>query len=98
MKLKLFDPHGPLTPEIAGDAILLAGGGDVPQAVIGQWSPHELAIAFDWAIREHMAASDNAVQRRPKPWFVTVAELIEHPGVFCTADGKLIPRVDEAGA
>lgn len=72
MKITLFDPRQKLTPEITGDMLLLAGV-DIPQGVIGQWTPNELALAYDWACREHLSASGNPVQRRPRPWFTRFA-------------------------
>jgi hypothetical protein len=44
------------------------------QGAVETWTELELALAFDWAMREHLAASGNPVKRRDKPSFVTAAE------------------------
>jgi hypothetical protein len=41
---------------------------------IGHWTPLERLIAYDWALRCHLRASDNPTQLRPKPNFVEIAE------------------------
>lgn len=72
MRLTLFDPHMKLTAELTRDMLLLVSIG-IPAAIVEQWTPNELALAYDWAAREHLSASDNPVQRRPRPWFITLA-------------------------
>lgn len=72
MRLTLFDPHMKLTAELTRDMLLLVST-DVPAAIVEQWTPNELALAYDWAAREHLSASDDPVQRRPRPWFITLA-------------------------
>jgi hypothetical protein len=68
----LLEPAGGYTPEVVESALLLVGLPVVPPlAVIEQWSPLELMVAFDWAMREHLHASDNPLMCRPRPWFVT---------------------------
>lgn len=74
MKITVYDAHKKLTPDITADMLLLVSVEILP-AVIAMWTPNELALAYDWAAREHLAASDNRGVRRPKPWFVTAAEL-----------------------
>lgn len=41
-----------------------------PEA-LAQLSPHELMLACDWAVREHLSASDNLNHRREQPWFLS---------------------------
>jgi len=72
VRITVFDPHQKLTASITEDMLLLAGVKVAPE-VIGQWTPNEMALAYDWAAREHLSASDNPVQRRPRPWFVTLS-------------------------
>lgn len=38
-----------------------------------RWTKHELILAYDWAAREHLRASDVLVRRRDKPSFLTTA-------------------------
>lgn len=82
MKITVFDPHAKLTPEIVGDMLLLAAV-DIPPHIIAVWTPNELALAYDWAAREHLSASDNSVRRRPKPWFIIAAGLLEFLDGLC---------------
>jgi hypothetical protein len=78
VKLTLFDPRERMTPEITADMLLLVGA-EVSPVIIARWTLHEQALAYDWACRRHLRASDNNhVPSRPKPWFVTVAETM-HP-------------------
>jgi len=51
------------------DLLCLVGANPNPDHV-KQWTEIEKLVAYDWAIREHLHASDNAVRRRAKPWFV----------------------------
>jgi len=57
--------------ELLADALLIVG---VPATVeqISPWTANERLMAYDWAMREHLRASDNATRRRPKPSFVAV--------------------------
>ena len=60
-----------LTPEELDEEVLCAALGLVGESVtyeaIGRWAPLERAIAYDWAMREHLSASDNPTRRRPRP-------------------------------
>lgn len=66
-RLRLIDPARDLTPKIVADLLSLVC---VDAGSPADWSPVELRIAYDWAIREHLHASDNVVRRRPRPWFL----------------------------
>ncbi len=66
-RITLIDPATDLTPGIVADLLSLVCV-DAPCAA--GWSPIELRIAYDWAVREHLHASDNVVRRRPRPWFL----------------------------
>jgi hypothetical protein len=61
-----------LTPTAVHDALCLT---DQPPSIetVRTWSKYELLLAYDWALREHLAAADNPVQRRQRPSF-TMAE------------------------
>lgn len=73
MRPELYVP-GELTPEVLHDVLGLAGS-HVPKNLIEPWTPLERALACDWAMREHLVASDHDRRiRRPRPSFVTAAE------------------------
>lgn len=55
------------------NALLLAGI-SLRTYQVQPWTHLERLIAYDWAMREHLSASDNPVHLRDKPHFVTVAE------------------------
>jgi hypothetical protein len=38
-----------------------------PVAYIERWSPMERILVYDWAMREHLKASDNIIRRRDRP-------------------------------
>lgn len=65
-------PGGGLTADAVRDALALAGA-EVPAEAIEQWTEGERMMAYDWAMRQYLRASDTAVRRRPKPWFVRVS-------------------------
>lgn len=60
--------------EVLHDMLLLVGV-KVPARELEQLSPMEGLVVTDWAIREHLRASDNTLWHRPKPY---VLILIEH--------------------
>lgn len=63
-----------LTAEMTRDVLALVGAQVAAETADG-WTYHELLMAYDWAMREHLRASDNTtVRRRDKPSFVQVAE------------------------
>jgi len=52
-------------------ALMLVGGHDVPREAVTRWTDEQCRQAHDWALTEHVAASDNDdVQRLPKPEWV----------------------------
>lgn len=67
MRITVYAPKE-LTPEAVHDALTLT---DRPPAIdaVQTWSRYELLLAYDWAIREHLAASDQPMQRRQRPTF-----------------------------
>ncbi len=73
MRITFYEPAGGLQPDIACNALALAGV-KVRQADVAQWTRLELLLAYDWAMREHLGASDNPVRRRDCPHFVRLAE------------------------
>lgn len=79
VRLTLWEPKGKLTAEIVYDVLTLGCGiGDLPSREeaglqIRRWTPNERSIVYDWAIREHLRASDNlTVRRRPRPYLVEI--------------------------
>jgi hypothetical protein len=75
MRPELLSPEEPLDTKTVL-AVLQLVEVNVNQAAAA-WTPLELALAYDWAAREHLAASDSPVKRRPKPSFVEAAEKAE---------------------
>jgi hypothetical protein len=76
MRPELMTPEGALDRGMLRDVLLLVSV-TVDEASMEPWTDLELALAYDWAMREHLAASDNPVKRRPKPLFVEAAEKAE---------------------
>lgn len=60
------DGEGGPYPSIVRDLLLLAGE-DIPLDRITGWSAEDRAKVTEWAGREHLNASDNPVERRPRP-------------------------------
>lgn len=94
-----------MTPLVVRSFLRLVGS-DVPTAEIEKWSPLERALAYDWAYRVHLKASDNIIKLREKPTFVTAAERHEPdpatgPGVmlaFLKSRGELGANPTAIGA
>lgn len=67
MRVKLL-ADGAVTDEELQDAISLADDVVPHPQELQRWTELERALVYDWALREHMRASDHPVRRRPRPW------------------------------
>jgi len=65
-RVSFFTPSNGLTAETTSRALDLVGVAREPSD-LGQLSPLELQLVYDWAMRVHLAAADNRVQERPRP-------------------------------
>lgn len=74
------------TPDDIAAILMLVCKDTVPVEVIGQWSPLEQAVVIDWAMREHLAASDNLCHRRPKPWIIEASAVARNDEVAATVN------------
>lgn len=75
MRLTLWLPEGELTGELVSSVLELVSL-TIPESITSQWTLNERRVAYDWAMREHIGASDNPVRRRDKPWFIKQATAI----------------------
>jgi hypothetical protein len=73
MRPDLWTPEGTLDPELLSDVLILVGV-HIPAAQMERWTHLERVLAYDWAWRLHLRASDNLNHARQKPWFVSQAE------------------------
>lgn len=72
----LYPAKGGLTHQTALDALSLVMEKTPTLERIKEWSRQELIVAYDWAMREHLYASDNdRVRRREQPWFLKERQL-----------------------
>lgn len=63
-----YDPEGTLDVETVNDMLSLVGYRlRRTNGATLAWTANELLVAYDWAAREHLNASDNPVRRRPRP-------------------------------
>jgi hypothetical protein len=69
-RVEFLEPPGGIDAEMLRDVILLAGGPAVPPERLARWTDLERLLAYDWAAREHLHASDNRTRRRPRPSFL----------------------------
>jgi len=68
MRLTVYEPEN-LAPQVVRDVMTLAAS-DVPDlGVVRAWTRNEQLLAYDWAMREHLAASDGLARRRERPAF-----------------------------
>lgn len=69
MRTGMMKPKGKLTPSVCEDVLLLIG--ETPPSDPKTWTESQLAIAYDYAIRIHLRASDNrGVRLHPRPRFL----------------------------
>lgn len=69
----------------------------VPAAEISRWTRFELILAYDWAWRRHLVASDHPRRLlRDKPSFVAAAQAKRHPGTALGEAG--IPATSHPGS
>jgi hypothetical protein len=65
-----FTPSGPITIQLLVDVLSLIGV-TVSMGKMATWTHNQRVDAYDWAIREHLAASDNNdVARVERPAFL----------------------------
>lgn len=69
MRVEFLDPKAKLTPELVTDALSLVGV-LADWETVATWTDLERLMAYDWAIRTHLHASDVPVRVRPRPSFV----------------------------
>jgi hypothetical protein len=70
-RVTFYEPEE-LTRQVVADILDLVCA-SVPRPQVNQWTRLEMLAAYDWAMREHLHASDNtAVRRREKPSFIDV--------------------------
>jgi hypothetical protein len=70
--------NGVVSAEICFDALLLVGDADIDESTIAAWTQEQRNVAYDWAMRTHLRASDNDdvfLPERPDfiPWQVNGA-------------------------
>jgi hypothetical protein len=68
VKTEFLEPRE-LTAGVTRNVMLLVGA-DVPLEAVATWTRMELLVAYDWAMREHLTASDSRLRRREMPTFV----------------------------
>lgn len=67
------DEPDDVAAEVVRDMLLLVSV-EIPLDVVAAWTPYQRREAADWAGIEHLHASDNDVERLPKPECVTAAQ------------------------
>jgi len=70
MRVELLEPEGTLTIDQCHDVLsLVVPEAELPpRSYIGRWTPLDVQVVYDWAMREYLIASDNRIQRRSKPF------------------------------
>lgn len=68
-RITFLQPDGGCTPGVVADVLDLVST-SMPREVINRWTRLELIVAYDWAMREHLHASDCPVRRREMPSFL----------------------------
>ncbi len=85
-----FEPQGDLGWKMVHDLLCMVSA-DPDSGQMEQWTPIELLVAYDWAIREHLRAGDStSMRRRPKPWFIDGANRTDDDNEPCPECGSLL--------
>jgi len=75
MRIELWSPdEDPISDQTMESVLQLVVHNLAPECIclIERWTRIERLVAYDWAMREHLRASDNyMVRRREEPSFVT---------------------------
>lgn len=83
MRPEFLAPKGALTAEVVRDTLSLAMSEPPTLEIVARWTRFELMIVYDWAMREHLRASDNlTVPRRERPYLVTLVLDARQAGAF----------------
>lgn len=67
MRVEFLVPAGEITDKLLADALSLVGA-VIP--AVRSLTKYERILAYDWAMREHLRASDNLCRARPRPSFI----------------------------
>jgi hypothetical protein len=68
--LRFFEPEGELSAVVVWDALSIAISAPPHPNEIERWTAFERLLAYDFAMREHYAASGLRIDRRPRPSFI----------------------------
>jgi hypothetical protein len=81
-RIELLEPQGELDAALALDAMLLVEGGYSAEYVskvmsfLEMLTKLELQVIYDWAMREHLRASDNNIRRRERPGLLKLIDKV----------------------
>ena len=67
MRPEFLTPKLPIDAQDLYNVIGLVDQYPPPVAYIERWSQMERILVYDWAMREHLRASDNIIRRRDRP-------------------------------
>lgn len=67
-RISFYEPAD-LSAEVVSDMLSLVGVA-IDEMFVRPWTELERLLAYDWAIRVHLRASDNIVRIRPRPSFI----------------------------
>jgi hypothetical protein len=74
MRITFWTPAETPIDSTTVSAVLGLVSVDIGPEWIIRWTDNEKIMAYDWAMREHLSASDNPVRRRPKPYLIIDTE------------------------
>lgn len=70
---KFLEPNGAINAQLVCEALSLVAQQAPRLEIVARWSSMEMLIVYDWAIREHLAASDGQPNCRERPYLVREA-------------------------
>lgn len=71
-RVTFLEPSAELSAQDLADVLMVVTV-RIPASQVARWTELEQTIAYDWAVREHLHASDNLVRRRKMPHFLATA-------------------------
>jgi hypothetical protein len=93
-----MQPQEELTPESVRLVLGLVSL-EVAAGIIAAWTPNERALAYDYAVRQHLHASDNhSIRLRDLPWFIAMSVVASAPGATVIIPDELSHLFQRQGA
>jgi hypothetical protein len=77
MRISLLGPGSKeLTNDVVADAVSLVDASSISRVAFERLTEFELSLVYDWAMREHLHAAGDQVERRPRPSCLDLSRVV----------------------